>query len=126
MFINLIIREITKLAKEKKKEAKQANQRYQQQPVGISIPLQPEDIKRLDLYGTHSRLLDECDVESVPDAVLHRKIANANAICVELTLKAALDLYERTGEDVSEMFSQPRVCAEIGGRKFSGESLQPG
>ena len=31
------------------------------QPAGISIPLQPEDIKQLDLYGAHSRLLDECE-----------------------------------------------------------------
>ena len=41
-------------------------------------------------------------------------------------MKNTLTLFERKGPDVAEIFSQPRVCQEIGSKKINGESLRPG
>jgi hypothetical protein len=67
------------------------------------------------------KMLDECDIDDVPDKILERKLPEPDDIRVELVLKGALDLYQRRGADVCEIFSQPRVCQEA---RHSG--LQPG
>ena len=45
---------------------------------------------------------------------------------VELTLKDALDLYEREGADVVEVFSPPRIAQESAMKPYGGTSLKPG
>ena len=72
------------------------------------------------------KLIDECDVEDVDDKVFHRPLMKVDDIRVELVLKKALALYERVGPDISEIFSQPRICQEASSRKFAGETLTPG
>ena len=47
-------------------------------------------------------------------------------IRVELTLKNSLKVFVRKGPDVVEIFSQPRLCQEVAGRKFGGTTLKPG
>ena len=66
------------------------------------------------------KLIDECDVDDLPDEVLHRTLSKADEIRVELVLNNALALYERVGPDVSEIFLQTRMCQEASGRKFAG------
>ena len=72
------------------------------------------------------RLIDECEVDNVTDAVLNRDMGQVDDIRVELILKEAMKLYERKGPDIVELFSQPRVCQEVGGRQFGGTTLKPG
>ena len=55
------------------------------------------------------KLLDECIVDDVADARLHRELKEPDDIRVELTLKNAIALYERKGPDIVEIDSQPRV-----------------
>ena len=35
-------------------------------------------------------------------------------------------MFERKGPDVTEIFSQPRICQEASGRDFHGVTLRPG
>ena len=55
------------------------------------------------------RVLDDCVVDDVPDAVLGRFMDRPDDIRVELTMKGAVELYSRAGADVSEVYSQPRI-----------------
>jgi hypothetical protein len=85
------------------------------------------DIQSRRVWSLSSgKLIDECNVDDVPDKVLHRALSKTDDIRVELVLKDALAMYERVGPDVSEIFSQPRICQEAAGRKFAGETLTPG
>ena len=72
------------------------------------------------------KLIDECDIENVSDAELHRWLPQPDDIRVEVTLRSALKLFQRTGPDIAEIFSQPRVCQEVDGRSFGGDRLRPG
>ena len=72
------------------------------------------------------RLLDECEVDDTPEEILHRKLNAPDDLRVEITLRNAMAMFERKGPDVAEIFSQPRVCQELGGRTFDGETLRPG
>ena len=67
------------------------------------------------------KLLDECDVDTTPDHMLHRQLPAPDDIRVELVLKGALAMYEEKGPDVCEIYSQPRVCQEA-----KAHGLQPG
>ena len=85
------------------------------------------DIKTRRIWSlTTGRLLDEADVENVPDKVLHLRLKTRDNIRVELVLKDAIALFERKGPDVAEIFSQPRVCQEAGCREYQGATLRPG
>ena len=86
-----------------------------------------EDIesRRIRSLST-GKLLDECRVNDAPDRILNRKLEDIDDIRVELTLKNAVEMFERKGPDVVEIFSQPRLCQELGGRTFAGMQLQPG
>ena len=55
---------------------------------------------------TTGKLLDECDIDDVPDDELNRELAEKDNIRVEVTLRNALALFERKGTDVAEIFSQ--------------------
>ena len=75
---------------------------------------------------TSGKLIDECHVDDVSDRELHRRLPERDNIRVELTMRNAIELFERKGPDVSEIFSQPRVCMEADRRSFDGERLRPG
>ena len=72
------------------------------------------------------KLINECIVDETTDARFERYLEKPNDIRVELTLRNALELFERRGLDVCEIFSQPSVCQEASGRKFGGTTLRPG
>ena len=72
------------------------------------------------------KLLEECDIDDTPDASLHRKLDEPDDLRVEITLRNAMVLFKRKGPDVADLFSQPRVCKQLGGRTFDGEVLRPG
>ena len=85
------------------------------------------DIQHRKVWSlTSGKLLHECDVNDVTDEELNKQLPAPDNIRVELTLRNALKLFERRGPDVAEIFSQPRVCQEVGGRRFQGEELRPG
>jgi len=75
---------------------------------------------------TTGTMIDEVEVDEVPDSVLHRKMGRVDNVRVELTLKNAVAMFERVGPDVAEIYSQPRICQEAGNRTFQGTSLRPG
>ena len=86
-----------------------------------------EDIESRRVWRLSTgRLLDECRVNDVPDRVLNRRLEEVDDIRVELTLKNAVEMFERKGPDVVEIFSQPRLCQELGGRTLAGIHLRPG
>ena len=72
------------------------------------------------------KIIDDCVIDDTSDLELHRVLKVVDNIRVEITLKQASKLYERVGPDVAEIYSQPRVCQEVDGRKFGGDSLRPG
>ena len=67
------------------------------------------------------RWLDDCQIVNVDDATVHRPLSQPDDTRAEIPLKGALKLFERTGPDIAEIFSQPRVCQEA-----SGQQLTPG
>ena len=72
------------------------------------------------------KMLDDCQTDLVSDEELHRELAEVDDIRVELTLRNAAEMFGRRGPDVVEIYSQPRLCQEVGGRKFDGTELKPG
>ena len=72
------------------------------------------------------KLIDECCVDDVSDEELHRRLPEPDNIRVEITMRNAIELFEKKGPDVAEIFSQPRICQEVDGRSFEGEKLKPG
>ena len=75
---------------------------------------------------TTGKLLDECRIDDVADHILHRNLEKPDDIRVEVILKNAIELYEKKGPDVVEIFSQPRVCQEAASGRYLGERLRPG
>ena len=75
---------------------------------------------------TTGKLLDDCCIDDVPDAELHRELPQPDDVRVEVTLRSAIELFERKGPDVVEIFSQPRVCMEADKRSFDGDRIRPG
>ena len=73
-----------------------------------------------DAIGTIGQS-NNCEVDQVADAKLHRWLERPENIRVELTLKKAAEMYLKRGPDVVEVFSQPRICQEA-----SGRGLTPG
>ena len=47
---------------------------------------------------------DDCIVEDTPDAILFRDLAVGAGIRVELVMKEALQMYEKEGADIVEVF----------------------
>ena len=72
------------------------------------------------------KLIDESIIEDTADERLHRALEVPDGIRVELILKGATKLFERKGPDIVEIYSQPRVCQEAGGKDFNGQRLRPG
>ena len=51
------------------------------------------------------KVIDDCIVDDVSDAILHRKIPAVEDVRVELVMKDALAMYSRKGSDVVELYS---------------------
>jgi hypothetical protein len=88
-------------------------------------PMQDIHIRRIWSLSK-GKLIDECEVEQTPDRTLHRELAEADDIRVELVLKGAQSLYMRSRPDVAEIYSNPRICQEATAQKFEGINLRPG
>ena len=58
--------------------------------------------------------------------MLHRELAEADDIRVELVLKGAQSLYMRSKPDVPEIYSNPWIGLEATPQKFEGIDLKPG
>ena len=56
------------------------------------------DIQHRQIWSLSTgKLLDECNVGDVPDEYLHRKLQQADNIRVNITMRNALELFERKG-----------------------------
>ena len=75
---------------------------------------------------TTGKMLGDCCIDDTHDDDLHRLLPTPDDIRVEVTLRNAIELFERKGPDVAEIFSQPRVCMEADRRSFDGDRLRPG
>ena len=85
------------------------------------------DVHRRTTWSlTTGKIIDDCLVDDVPDIVLHREMPIEDNIRVELVMKQALDMYHRSGSDVSEIYSVPRIVQEAAVRTVEGQRLQPG
>ena len=72
------------------------------------------------------KIVDDCVPDEVPDAMLTRQLPQPEDIRIELTMKGALQMYNRMGPDVCELYSQPRIAQEAAMSKHSGVKLSPG
>ena len=72
------------------------------------------------------KVIDDCVVDDVPDAVLNRHLTHPQDLRVELVMKGAPEMYRIKNTDVSEIFSQPRVAQESALRQYGGIELRPG
>ena len=72
------------------------------------------------------RIIDDCIVDDVADEVLNRWLLEPDDIRIELTMKDALDMYQRVGADVAEIYSQPRITQAAAEFERDGIRLQPG
>ena len=60
------------------------------------------------------RIIDECHMDDFSDEVFHRPLQHPDNIRVELTMREALELFNASDADISEVYSQPRVAQEAG------------
>ena len=72
-----------------------------------------EVYKRTIWSSSTGRIIDECHMDNVSDDVLHRPLQPPDNIRVELTMRGALELYNASDADISEVYSQPRVAQTL-------------
>ena len=72
------------------------------------------------------KIIDDCIVDNTKDSELNRRLSEADDIRIELTMKGALHMYGASDNDVSEIFSQPRIAQEAAVRSYSGMTIKPG
>ena len=72
------------------------------------------------------RIIDDCIPDDTPDAVMNRAMRETDDIRIELTMKGAEKMFQRTGVDVAEVYSQPRIVQEAALRTYDGTRLVPG
>ena len=72
------------------------------------------------------KIIDVCEPDVTPDKELFRRFDVPKNIRVELTLKAAEEMYRRRGPDVAEIYFQPRVAAEVETTKYGNRRIVPG
>ena len=82
--------------------------------------------KRITHNLKTGHVIDECVIDDVPDAILHRPLAQPTDIRVELIMKGALKMFETKNVDVAEVFSPPRVAQEAVMSSYDGARLTPG
>ena len=86
-------------------------------------PIESEVYRRTVRSLTTGKVIDDCLVDDVSDAELHRRLPTVDNVRVELTMRQALSMYQRKGADIVEVYSQPRIVQEAGLRKYNGERL---
>ena len=85
------------------------------------------DVHRRTIWSlSKGRIIDDCIVDDVADEVLNRWLLEPDDIRIELTMKDALDMYQRVGADVAEIYSQPRITQAAAEFERDGIRLQPG
>ena len=72
------------------------------------------------------KIIDDCIVDNTKDSELNRRLSEADDIRIELTMKGALHMYGASDNDVSEIFSQPRIAQEAAVRLYGGMTIKPG
>ena len=72
------------------------------------------------------KVVDDCILGDVSDAILRRTIPKPDNIRVELIMRDALSMYQRKGADVAELYSQPRIAQEAAIRRYGGTDLTAG
>ena len=72
------------------------------------------------------KIIDDCIVGNTKDSELNRRLSEADDIRIELTMKGALHMYGASDNDVSEIFSQPRIAQEAAVRLYGGMTIKPG
>ncbi len=82
--------------------------------------------KRITRNLHTGQVIDECVVDDVPDAMLHRPLARPTDIRVELVMKGAMRMFETKNVDIAEVFSPPRVAQEAVMSSYDGARLTPG
>ena len=86
-----------------------------------------DDVHRRTIWSlSKGRIIDDCLVDDVPDKTLNRWLDEPDDIRVELTMKNALSMYHRSGADVAEIYSQPRIAQAAAEFDKNGVTLQPG
>ena len=72
------------------------------------------------------KVIDDCIIDNTKDSELNRRLNVPDDIRVELTMKGALHMYGAGDNDVSEIFSQPRIAQEAAVRTYGGMKIEPG
>ena len=86
-----------------------------------------EDVHRRTIWSlSKGRVIDDCIVDDVADATLNKWLGEPDDIRIELTMKDSMAMFQRTGADVSEVYSQPRVTQAAAEYDKDGVNLQPG
>ena len=86
-----------------------------------------EDVHRRTIWSlSKGRVIHDCIVDDVSDHELNKMLEETDDIRVELTMKGAMKMYNKTGADVSEVYSQPRVAQAAAEDDTDGMKLQPG
>ena len=66
------------------------------------------------------KVIDDCLVDDVSDEVLNRNLDGPDDISIELSMEDALSMYERSGEDMADIYSRQRIAlaaAECGKKR---------
>ena len=88
---------------------------------------QESDVRRRIIRNADTgKLIDDCMPDDVPDEKLYRKLNEKMNIRVELVMKDAAKWFKRSGPDISEIYSPPRIVQEAGLRAYGGKALKPG
>ena len=85
------------------------------------------DIHRMTIWSLSlGRVIDDCVVDDVSDERLHRELGEADDLRVEFIMKGAAAMYNRSGADIAEIDSQPRIAQEAASYCKDGIDLKPG
>ena len=71
-----------------------------------------EVYRRIIRNADTGKLIDDCLPNDVPDEKLYRKLNEKMNLRVELVMKDADKWFRRSGPDISEVYSPPRIVQE--------------
>ena len=85
------------------------------------------DVHRRTVWSlSKGKLIDDCLADDVSDETLNRYLDSPDDIRIELTMKAALDIYERSGADVAEIYPRPRIAQAAAEYEKNGKRPRTG
>ena len=91
----------------------------------IGPPLQEVHRRTIRSLST-GNIIDDCIVSNTKESALNRRLNTPDDIIIELTMKGALKMYGIEDNDVSEIFSPPRIAQEAAIRQYGGMTIKPG